>query len=539
MTVPVTVQVADRDVTTAHDGLLCSNTDPGGFEICQLNPTLIQGLRPGAPIIVRYGMEYVWHGRLNEPGQHMQGQRDTFELAGVGYAAALKDNPYAEIYVSRDLAHWQGAGTQRRLNQVTANLSPGDPSVVPDSTTGAPSIAEEVNGVWTTTTLPVIEAYFDAGSPIRLGSLYYAVKKNGTFNTADANWTVEALLSSDDILTATDSGGNVRASLPATGTVLAATATRRFAVARVLYNAAVAGGTENATNGIYWTVLAAYGTHALPKRGSNSATSAQGFYPSDIARDAFRRAKAGIAAGVIEDSTGLILPHSVYLTPTGPDQIVDDMAKLLGWHWGVWEPATVFDTQPTAHFRAPPADATAVVGRSECIELDPPKVRYDLLYDTAKVTWRDQAGSTGVTTVTVPNPLLGETGASGRTLMLDMGLGDATSAQVFGQFALLLSQRTARGGGYAILPDTVALPGGGRKPACLLKSGRDRLRITDLPDSGPLHEADSRRYDTFHVRRVEMTIVNGVPQTRVDFDGGADLMEVLQAREAAFAPLLG
>jgi hypothetical protein len=538
MSIPsLTVQVADRDITQAHDGLVCSNADPGGMEVCQLNPTVIQGLRPGAPVIVRCGLEYVWHGRLNEPGQHMQGDRDTFQIAAVGYAAALKDNPYAEIYVDRDLSRWTGAGTARRLAMNAINQSPLDAARVPDLT--APALAEEVNGVWTTTTVPVVEAYYDASSGVSIGSLYYAVKKNTTLNGADANWTVEALLSIDDTVSSTDSSGNLRASLPATGTLTATTASRRYALARLFYNAAVAGGTENSVNGIYWTVLAVYGTHGLTKRGTNSATSAQGFYPSDIATDAFKRARAGIVPGVIETSTGLILPHSVYPTPTDPDQIIDDMAKLLGWHWGVWEPQTVFDDRPTSHFRAPPADATAIVSRAECIELDPPKVRYDLLYDSAKIAWRDAAGSTGITTVALANPLLGETGSNGRILSLDMGLGDAASAQVFGQFALLLSQRTARGGGYAILPDTVSLPGGGRKPACLLKSGRDRLRINDLPDSGPLHEVDTRRYDTFHLRRVECQIVNGVPQTRVDFDGGADLMEVLTARLAAFAPLLG
>jgi hypothetical protein len=89
-----------------------------------------------------------------------------------------------------------------------------------------------------------------------------------------------------------------------------------------------------------------------------------------------------------------------------------------------------------------------------------------------------------------------------------------------------------------LLGDTVRLPGGGSKPACLLKAGRDRIRITDLPDSGPLHETDTRRFDCFHVRRVETTEQpDGTQQTRVDFDGGADLMEVLQARLAVQVPL--
>jgi hypothetical protein len=284
-------------------------------------------------------------------------------------------------------------------------------------------------------------------------------------------------------------------------------------------------------------VLAVRGTHGLTQRGSLSATSAPGYYPSDIFRDALTRSGAGIAPGVIEDATGLTIAHLVYPQPTGADQIADQMAKLMAWHWGVWEPQTVLDDTPTAHFRSPPSDATCVVSRSECLELDPPKVRLDLLYDTAKVSWRDAAGSSGTETVTLANPLLYEAGLTSRALVLDAGTTNQAAARAYGSFALLLSQRTARGGGYCLLGDTVGLPGGGRKPACLLKAGRDRLRITDLPDSGPLHETDSRRTDTFHIRRVETSIVNGRPQTRVDFDGGADLMEVIAARAAVAVPL--
>ncbi len=119
---------------------------------------------------------------------------------------------------------------------------------------------------------------------------------------------------------------------------------------------------------------------------------------------------------------------------------------------------------------------------------------------------------------------------SGRTLDLDMGPGDATSAATFGAFALQLALTGARGGGSCTILDAVSLPDGGVKPACLLKAGRDRIRILGLPDSGSLTAED--RQDSFLVRRVEPTVRNGVPSTRVEFDGGADLLEVLQARLA-------
>ncbi len=530
---PLTVKVADRDVTSAHDNLTFSNSDPGGFEACQLNPQSISGIRPGAPVVIRCGLDYAWHGRLNEPGSHQQGDRDTFALAALGYGAALKDNPYQEIYVDVDSSRWQPISVQRNLNLIS-NTGFQSFQVVPDATTGQPSILTGGLGDWPSTARFWCEAWYNGGG-ISIGQLQYAWKKNANVSDADTNWTWKAGLSDDDVATTTTDSGNLRAVGPGTGTVTA-TGTRRFAFLQFFYNT-IAAGTQNTEYDVWWTVSAVYGTHGLPQRGSLSASGAPGFYPSDIFRDALRRSKARIVPGVIEDATGLTIAHLIYPQPTGADAIADQMAKLMAWHWGVWEPQTTLDDLPTAHFRSPPADATCVVSRSDCIELDPPKVRLDLLYDTAKVSWRDAAGSSGTETVTLTNPLLSETGIGSRTLVLDAGTTTQTAARTFGSFALLLAQRTARGGGYCLLGDTVGLPGGGRKPACLLKAGRDRIRITDLPDAGPLHESDSRRYDTFHVRRCETSVVNGVPQTRVEFDGGADLMEVLQARLAVQVPL--
>jgi hypothetical protein len=530
---PLTVTVAGRDLTASHDSLVFSNADPGGYEACQLSPQHVAGIRPGAPVVVRCGLEYAWHGRLNEPGEQIQGIRDTNTLAALGYGAALKDTPYQEIYVDRDFSRWQPAGTGRRLNTVPLGFNTLDAAVIPDTNTGKPALKTEASGTWAATAMPTCEAFYDAGDAIQIGAIYYGWVKDTTVDNTDVNWQWNVLAASDDVLGAFDTTGNLRAAGPDTGTLVASPG-RRFGFVQLVYNAAQA---TDKSYPVYWTVLAVYGRHGLAKRGANALNDAQGFYPSDIFRDALARSGSGIAPGVIEDASGLTIPHLVYPTPTGADAVADQMAKLMAWHWGVWEPATVLDSQPTAHFRSPPSDATCVIGRADCLELDPPKVILDQLYDRALVSWRDAAGTSGTVTVTLANPLLSETGVGSRTLVLDAGTSTAAAAQTFGSFALLLAQRTARGGGYCLLGDTVALPGGGRKPACLLKAGRDRIRITDLPDSGPLHEQDTRRYDTFHVRRVETSIVNGQAQTRVDFDGGADLMEVLQARLAVQIPL--
>src|SRR5205807_8961851 len=117
-------------------------------------------------------------------------------------------------------------------------------------------------------------------------------------------------------------------------------------------------------------------------------------------------------------------------------------AKLIVWPWCVWESATILGSSPRLDFRPPPTDATAVVTKAECDQLDVTS-RLGDLYDTAEITYTDAAGSAGMVTVTLPNAQLAEAGLSGRTLVLDMGLSNAAQATTLGNFPLALSQVSA------------------------------------------------------------------------------------------------
>jgi hypothetical protein len=391
------------------------------------------------------------------------------------------------------------------------------------------------NNPWAANAYPNAEVQYNLNG-ILLGSICYSFKKGANFDpTTDTNFNAVLSFWSDDNAGISQSPGNIIGSGNVGITYYTAVAPiYPYAVLQFRYSPVVSSGVTGLQHDLWYTTLALYGRHGLALRGPDPG----GFYPGDIALNAMGRSRTNFALGQIDDSSGYILNQSVYADLTTPEQIIDDMAKLMGWHWGVWEPSNVFSSNPTFYFCAPPTDATCSISREDCIELDVPKVRLDLLYDTAIVSYSDVAGASNHVTVTLPNPILAEAGVSGRTLTLNLGIGSAASATTFGMFALRLGLRTARGGGSAILPQYVSTPGGMQKPSCLLKAGRDRIRITDLPDNGPSLETDTRRFDTFHVSRVEVTVdAAGVPQTRVEFDGGADLMEVLQARLAVAATL--
>src|SRR5205085_12245166 len=108
---------------------------------------------------------------------------------------------------------------------------------------------------------------------------------------------------------------------------------RRFAAAQLRYSNA--SQTGNQIYGVYWQ-LAVYGRHGLPRQAFPGG-GPDGFSPSDIARHALSQV-VGVQPGVILDATSYIVPHAVYRTPTTPDVVINDMAKLMGWSWGMWEP---------------------------------------------------------------------------------------------------------------------------------------------------------------------------------------------------------
>lgn len=531
---PVSIIVGDQNVTGNVQSCSFSNVDPGGFEACQIslsNP--VKAPRAGERITIRYGLEVAWDGRVNDPGNANTSESEVEAITGVGFGAALKDQTMREIYRDIDLGRWQGPSVQRQLNILGSSIDLNAGQVTADAATGEPSLALELRSPWSRTAQ--CEAWYDAQG-LGIGSVYYAWKVDTLISAADTNWSWNLYTADDDVATNLNGTANLRAAGPGSGTHTAS-AGHKAAYVRLLYNVAVTSD-SNVARRLYWTRLAAMGTHGLTLRGTEPDA---GFYPTDIALHALADYNAltdvePIDQGPVDtDSNAYAVPHATYLTDTPHEQIIDDMIrKQLGWHWGVWEPAGLHSTTPRLFLTKPPESATAHAARAELgDDFDAPRVRLDSLYDTANVAYTDASGRQNIVTVTIDNPLLDQAGVGSRTLTLNAGPSTSAAATTYGTFALNLAFAAARGAGSATLPDTVGTTTG-RKPACLLRAGRDRLRITDMPDPGPLHESDTRRYDTFHVRRVETTISqDGVPRTRVELGTGADLMEVLNARTAS------
>lgn len=524
----LTVICDGRDVTALAGGLTFSSVDPGGYEACSFTvPGGTPTPAPGATVRVFEGLTVAWEGMVEDPGPALSDQRQAGQVSCVGFGAALKDNPYRMIYVDRDLSQWRGPGTQRQATIVSQNGVVGNMQAAADVTNGLPAIVDGATGPWGASAGMRAEAYYDALIS-QIASVYYNFSPNANVGPTDTNWQWHVLGADvDDGSSFPDDSPNLRA---ASGSgYYTFSAARRFAVLQLAHTTTT---TDSLTHQLYWRNPAVYGNHGLTRRGSDPG----GFYPADIAGHALTQVPS-IAAGQFDtDPNAYIALHAAYRDLTLPETVVDDMAKLLGWHWGVWEALSMLGSTPRLDFRARPSSPTAVVSRSDCENLQISE-RRSQLYDTCTVTYTDAAGTQGAATVVIPNPRL-PSGTS-RTLQLAMGIGSSATATALATMALELAQASQRGGGAPLLPGSVLLPGGGSKPAHLLKAGLDRLRITDLPDSGPITAPDSQRFDTFRIARVETSVQRGVPRTTVEIDEGADLLETLTARLAIAATLAG
>lgn len=333
-------ELATQDVPT---GLTFATSIPGGFKDCSCS--LARKIKLEYPDLALFddvtvygpGKEVVWEGRQQQ-FPHSHGDHDSIQVGAVGWVAHLKDDAsFSEVYVDRDFSHWQPISVARKLAYTASDYSPKDSSVIPDTTTGQPSLLLEQVGDWLLTSRAMVEGWYDAGPGNVIGSIYYAWKKNTHIGAADTNWVWKVFLGTTDGSIEDDSG-NLRAAGPGTGTLTATAANRRFADVHLSY--AAAGGASNFEYQIYWTCLAVYGNHGLTKQGSESATTAKGFYASDVIANVLSQAAPKLtyttgAGGSIQTS-GFVIPQLEFREPTTAEDAIQRTNVYHLWEWGVF-----------------------------------------------------------------------------------------------------------------------------------------------------------------------------------------------------------
>lgn len=519
---PLRLIIGTDDCTFLLDnGGTFSNVDPGGFEAASFSipKDMPQTLR-GQYVRLDCGLGVAWEGRVSQV-QRSLGNKTAIQCEG--YGALFKDEAASMVFVDRDLTRWSDASYSRQATLIAANYQMASAQVAADPTSNTPALVQSINDSWASPYIPINESWYDAGPDNLIEQIYWAV----TNSQVGGAWIVQPGVSSDANSSSSFFNPNVAGYSTANG-YYTPPAQYRFGVLQHYY-ASTPAGVQGAQYYSAWHNLAVYGNHGLTGRGTDPV----GFYPSDIFGWVLGQI-TGLQPGVIPltDSTGYIVPHSVYYTPVTLDQMVGDMSSISGWHWGVWPSGSPLtgSALPRADFRPRPAPGafTTFCRRQDCDTLD---ITEDLSqqFNQCVVTFTNVDGTSGAAAVAADNPILDQAGIPSRTLVLSGGNMTQTSAAEYAAAALVLTNSQARVSGSA---DIISAVDGGTRPAWMLLSGIDRIRIGDAPSTDAWGSLSD-----FPISRVECSLASSGWNTSVELGSGANLVETLQARLTAATTL--
>lgn len=510
-----------------YSGLSWTSVDPGGYESCSFQVVKKdQTILPGDEIIVYDDLTICWHGLVEEPGLRREGNRETYNVAGVGYSSLLKSSAYSMIYIDRRLSEWHDMPLQRSIGLGTAGFVPGGSFSVAtgEASDGKPSLIlqfEELNNNIATPRVLIVETWYDAGQGNAIASMEYDFetfdKSAGGLNTlTGATWNkrfgltnAETNPTADNHLPTTGSGTNE----------LLATTTRRYALIHLYFNATSSGTGDWK---LYVEHLRIFGDHSLTKRGTSPY---DGFYPSDIIKHAVTSSNFNFDQQ-IDESPQYVIQQSAYPTAVTPEQIINDANGFVAWHWGVWEPVSLLSDRPTFYFKAPPVHPTVSLRYEDCEGVDLTE-KYSEIYNQAEVQYNLPNGSVGRVIVERSHPRYPD--ARDNTLIIQAGtVGSEDAAETIGLYQLALLQDSTNSAGSLTAP-IKTIEG---TPSHFIKPGLDKIKIVGFPNNLGFLADVASGIGSYRVRRLSVTVDNSVPHTQIEFDHGADLIEVMQARLA-------
>lgn len=272
-----------------------------------------------------------WHGgRIVGTPVAGDGQV-TAELEG--HAKALEDDETARLLgIDIDKSHWESISVARSIT-LAAAAALGETSVVADDTTGQPSLRQALTGDWASAFGAYAEQMYDAGPGNGIGFADFAWKRGANTTAGPDNFLAELIGSSDDILTSTQTTGDLQAAGPGSGTLTMTGAKKRYVFARFAY--VTAGGLAGLDYEWLWTLLAPIGDHGIPLQGSVAApATGRGLLVSDTLAHIVSRFAPSLrfstGAGGSIPPTAFVVPHLVFREDTKPSAMVESLMLLGG-----------------------------------------------------------------------------------------------------------------------------------------------------------------------------------------------------------------
>lgn len=139
--------------------------------------------------------ERVWCGTIRQEPTS-DGDQQSIEVKAAGDMQFLEDDPtiVGPGFISSDMSRWTGPSVGRRGALLALHRpSQQDPALIWDSTASA--LRLEVQGAWTTPTIPLSEAWFDSGEGVGIS----AVLGDWGDGFADTNFVLSVNFSPDDV----------------------------------------------------------------------------------------------------------------------------------------------------------------------------------------------------------------------------------------------------------------------------------------------------------------------------------------------------
>lgn len=319
-----------------------------------------------------------------EKAPRASGETLSVSPQAVGWQAHLADDEGAsEVYVDRDLSHWQGLSNPRRIAVIATPGNVQDHSVDPDTTTGLPALHQPLNGPWAA--LAHCESWYDAGPGLTLGDIYHewshvgSATFEGTLEGADDEVRTNVVTGTDRLTASPQTGSNTETA--ANG--------KRWAAFRFRFSGAVA--TENDR---YWshTRVAVWGNHGLTKRGT---APNDGLYASDIVAHAVGKWAPALrfttGSGGTIAPTALAIPQLEFREMTTADVIIKSADRFHLRDWAVWEGRQ--PNQPTFYYQDRGARGRRWRARVRPSQLEETGPQIDKLFNGVCVRYTDAAGT--------------------------------------------------------------------------------------------------------------------------------------------------
>jgi hypothetical protein len=370
-------------VENVFSGLRKDGDMPGGHK--EFSVVLARDPRRSYPDLATFsrvellgaGDERLWTGTIRQ--QPQDGERGTIEVKAVGDRQLLEDDEevIGPGFINCDLSRWTGASTTRRINLLKGNLPiQQDASVTPDAQ-GDAALHMEVQGGWSSPTLPMCEAWFDAGAGVDIGSVL------GDWINGDANTLFELYVAfaEDDIANGFEGSGDLYAATSGHISQSAANA-RRHALIDWHYSTTPAG-VEGAQFAIDLINLKVLGDQGLALQGEWPNV---GFTPKQMLPFIVDGSGLTTRDELLEDSD-FVIPHVWFSDPTTRMAKLVEVTKYDLLDWFVFNDRILQYRVPGAYGRrwrlAPGSAGPSGSG--------PDGQR---MWDRYMVTWQDRDGTT-------------------------------------------------------------------------------------------------------------------------------------------------